>query len=180
MAEPLAAAVHALSRGSDSEHVGVLGGGPMGLMLTALLVGEGRSVTVADRHAERREQASELGARGVAELGRHGLVFEAVGSPETWRAAVSAARPGGVVVLVGGCPYGSSVQLDPHQIHYDELELRGAFHHAPEEVDRALELMTTFDWRALLGETISLSDLRAALAAPSGGRAAKWVVNPRA
>ena len=63
MAEPLAAAVHAVARGSDAGDVGILGGGPMGLMLTALLVAEGRSVTLADPHPERRDQATELGAR---------------------------------------------------------------------------------------------------------------------
>jgi L-iditol 2-dehydrogenase len=180
MAEPLAAAVHAVARGSDATDVGVLGGGPMGLMLTALLSAEGRSVTVADHHPERREQASELGGRGVSELGSHELVFEAVGRPGTWRAAVSAAKPGAVVVLVGGCPLGSLVELDPGPLHYDELELRGAFHHSRAEVDRALEVLSTFDWRTLLGETVALIDLPAALATPTGGHAAKWVVDPHA
>jgi hypothetical protein len=35
-------------------------------------------------------------------------------------------------------------------------------------------------WRTLLGDTISLADLPAALATPTGGRARKWVVDPRA
>ena len=114
MAEPLAAAVHAVARGSDAADVGILGGGPMGLMLTALLVAEGRSVTLADPHPERREQATELGARASRTLDdQHELVFEAVGRPETWRAAAAAAAPGGVVVLVGGCPSGTEVTLRP-------------------------------------------------------------------
>jgi L-iditol 2-dehydrogenase len=179
VAEPLAAAVHALSRGSDADDVGVLGGGPMGLMLCALLTRQGRSVTVADRHGERQQQASELGGRGVFELESHGLVFEAVGRPEAWRAAVQAAQPGGVVVLVGGCPHGTTVDLDPAPLHYDELELRGSFHHSREEVDQALQMLTELDLSDLLGETISLSELSRALAT-TGGRARKWVVDPRA
>jgi len=180
MAEPLAAAVHAVARGSDADDVGVLGGGPMGLMLCALLIRLGRSVTVADRHPERQQQASALGSRGVPELARHDLVFEAVGRPEAWRLAVGAVNPGGVVVLVGGCPHGSTVELDPGPLHYEELELRGSFHHSRAEVDEALRLLAEFDWRVLLGETISLDQLPAALASPSGGRALKWVVDPRA
>lgn len=179
MAEPLAAAIHAVSRGSDAADVGVLGGGPMGLMLSVLLVREGRSVTVADRHPERREQAEMLGARGVAELGRHALVFEAVGHPDAWRAAVEAAAPGGVVVLVGGCPRGMSVELDPGPLHYDELELRGAFHHSVEEVDVALATLVELDLSPLLGDTIPLDALSEALAS-TGGRAVKWIVDPRA
>ena len=178
MAEPLAAAVHAVSRGTDAEDVGVLGGGPMGLMLCALLVREGRRVTLADHHLERREQASAIGARSVSELDPHDLVFEAVGRPEAWQNAAAAARPGGVVVLVGGCPRGRSVEFDPGPLHYDELELRGAFHHSREEVDRALETLTQIDLSPLLGETIALEELPVALA-HSGERAVKWVVDPR-
>jgi L-iditol 2-dehydrogenase len=181
MAEPLAAAVHAVSRGTDADDVGVLGGGPMGLMLCSLLVAEGRSVTVADRHPERREQASELGGRGVEQLGRHELVFEAVGRPEAWREATEAAQPGGVVVLVGGCPGGTEVAFPSGPLHYDELELRGAFHHSPREIDAALDALAEgkVDWRVLRGETIGLEQLPDALSAPSGGRARKWVVDPR-
>ena len=181
MAEPLGAAVHAVSRGTDADDVGVLGGGPMGLMLCSLLVAEGRSVTVADRHAERRKQASELGGRGVEQLEQHELVFEAVGRPEAWREAAAAAREGGVVVLVGGCPSGAEVAFPSGPLHYDELELRGAFHHSPDEIDTALEALArgTVDWRTLRGETIGLEQLPEALSAPSGGRARKWVVDPR-
>ncbi len=181
MAEPLAAALHAVDRGGDAEDVGVLGGGPMGLMLASLLLAEGRVVTVADRHAERRAQALALGAGGRPALGRHELVFEAVGRPDTWRAAVLAAAPGGTVVLVGGCPHGTEATLPPGPIHYDELELRGSFHHAPAEVDRALSGLGTgvLDWESLLGETIALEQLPEALARTGAGPARKCVVDPR-
>ncbi|HEV3055703.1 MAG TPA: zinc-binding dehydrogenase [Solirubrobacteraceae bacterium] len=181
IAEPLAAALHAVSRGSSAGDVGVLGGGPMGLMLTSLLVAEKRAVTVAERHPDRRAQAERLGARTATELGSHELVFEAVGRPETWQAAVRATAPGGVVVFVGGCPFGSDVTLPTAPIHYDELELRGTFHHSAAEVDEALALLADgrFDWGTLAGETITLEQLPAALAAPSDGPARKWVVDPR-
>jgi L-iditol 2-dehydrogenase len=183
MAEPLAAALHALARATDAADVGVLGGGPMGLMLTSLLITQGRSVSLADPHAERRAQAEALGARAGARLEHHHeLVFEAVGRPEAWQAALDAARPGGVVVLVGGCPAGSDVTLPTGPIHYDELELRGAFHHSRDEVDQALATLARGEvsWRALAGETISLEELPQALATPSGGPARKWVVDPTA
>jgi L-iditol 2-dehydrogenase len=181
MAEPLAAAVHAVDRAGESADVGILGGGPMGLMLTALLRAQGRSVELADPHPERRAQAGELGATASPTLTEHELVFEAVGRPETWRAAVAAALPGGMVVLVGGCPRGSEVSLDPGPLHYDELELRGTFHHAPSEVDRALAALAegVVPWELLIGSRISLEELPNALAAPNGGRAVKWVVDPR-
>ena len=182
MAEPLGAALHAVDRGGDGTDVGVLGGGPMGLMLASLLIAQGRNVTVADPHPERRKQARELGARATDRLAeRHELVFEAVGRPETWRAAAAAAAPGGVVVLVGGCPGGTEITLPTGPLHYEELELRGSFHHSRDDIDRALKVLADDDalWRTLLGPTISLEQLPGALATPTGGPAKKWVVDPR-
>jgi L-iditol 2-dehydrogenase len=183
MAEPLAAAVHAVGRAPMREiapDAGVLGGGPMGQMLAALLLAEGRTVTLADRHPERRAQAEALGAATREELAGHDVVFEAVGRPEAWRAAVLACAPGGCAVMVGGCAAGTDASLPTHPLHYDEVDVCGAFHHSPAEVDRALALLAdgTVPWRALAAGPIGLDDLPAALAAPPGGPARKWVVVP--
>jgi L-iditol 2-dehydrogenase len=180
MAEPLAAAVHALARGTNAEDAGVLGGGPMGQMIVRLLVLEGRRVTLADPHGERRAQAEALGATASETLDRHELVFEVVGRPDAWRAAVEAGSPGGTVVLVGGCPSGTDASFPTGPLHYDEIEVRGSFHHSPEEVDRALELLAGggVEWEAFAGATIGLEELAAALADRSRGPACKWVVRP--
>jgi L-iditol 2-dehydrogenase len=183
MAEPLAAAVHALARAparSVAPDVGVLGGGPMGQMLAALLVAEGRTVTLADRHAERRAQAQATGATGTERLADHDVVFEAVGRPDAWREAVQACAPGGCVVFVGGCRSGTDAVLPTRPLHYEELDLRGAFHHSPDEVDRALALLAdgAVDWRALSAGPIGLDELAGALAAGNDGPARKWVVLP--
>jgi L-iditol 2-dehydrogenase len=181
MAEPLAAAVHAVARAGASADAAVLGGGTMGLMLARLLVLEGRDVTLCDRHPLRRAQAEAWGARAVERLGRHDLVMEAVGRPQAWRAAIDAAAPGGTVVLVGGCPSGTDVTLASGPLHYAELDVRGAFHHTPAEVDRALALLAggDVDWRALAGDTVGLDALHGALLRPSAGEARKLVVDPR-
>jgi L-iditol 2-dehydrogenase len=181
MAEPLAAAVHAVARGTDATDVGIVGGGSMGLMLAALLLAQGRAVTVADPHSQRRAQAAELGATTATRLTKHALVFEAVGRPQAWRDAAAAASPGAVVVLVGGCPGGTEVTFDPGPLHYEELELRGTFHHDRDDMDRALAALAggTVPWELLLGQTISLEELPGALAARGDGPAVKWVVDPR-
>jgi L-iditol 2-dehydrogenase len=84
------------------------------------------------------------------------------------------------VVLVGGCPRGTEVSFPPGPIHYDELELRGSFHHSRKGGDDALQALAagTVDWELLRGETISLEQLPAALAAAPDGPARKWVVDP--
>jgi L-iditol 2-dehydrogenase len=183
MAEPLAAALHAVARAPGrraAPDAGVLGGGPMGQMLAALLVAEGRTVTVADRHAERRAQAEAAGAMSAETLADHDVVFEAVGRPDAWRAAVQACAPGGCVVFAGGCRADTDASLPTRPLHYDELDLRGAFHHSPEEVDRALAALAdgTIDWRTLAAGPIGLEDLPQALAAGNAGAARKWVIIP--
>jgi L-iditol 2-dehydrogenase len=183
MAEPLAACVHAVARaaGADAADAAVLGGGTMGLMIARLLVLGGRDVTLCDRHPERRAQAEALGARAVPAFERaHDLVFEAVGRPEAWQTAVARASPGGTVVLVGGCPGGTEVAFPTGALHYEELDVRGAFHHSRAEIDRALDLLAAgaIDWRALAGETIGLDDLAGALRRPAAGEARKLVVDP--
>ncbi|HEV2777664.1 MAG TPA: zinc-binding dehydrogenase [Solirubrobacteraceae bacterium] len=187
IAEPLAAAVHAVARAGMAARAGaraaVLGGGTMGLMLARLLHLQGCDVTLADRHAERRAQAAALGAHPVATLAptAYELVMEAVGRPEAWRAAIDAAQPGATVVLVGGCPAGSEVTLPSGPLHYAELDVRGAFHHTPVEVDHALTLLAEgdVDWRAMIGPPIGLDELAAALLRPNTGEARKLVVDPR-
>ena len=182
MAEPLAAVVHAIDRAPRrdlapaAEHAGV---GSMGQMLAALLVHEGRTVTLADPHPERRDQAEAAGAMPAESVRDCDVVFEAVGRPEAWRAAVDACAPGGTVVFVGGCATGSHAALPTRPLHYDELDLRGAFHHSPAEVDRALALLAegALDWRALAAGPIGLDELAAALA-ERGGPARKWIVVP--
>jgi len=182
MAEPLAACIHAVARAGagGGRHATVLGGGTIGLMLARLLVLEGRDVEVVDPHAERRAQADALGARGTERAERSPLVLEAVGRPQAWRAAVAAAAAGGTVVLVGGCPGGGEVGLPSAALHYDEIEVRGAFHHSPSEVDAALALLAAgdVDWRTFAGDRIGLGDLEAALRDGRGGRARKPVVEP--
>jgi L-iditol 2-dehydrogenase len=65
-------------------------------------------------------------------------------------------------------------------LHYDEVDVRGAFHHTRAEVDEALALLAAgaVDWRALAGDVVGLEELAGALVAPSAGEARKLVVEP--
>jgi L-iditol 2-dehydrogenase len=93
---------------------------------------------------------------------------------------VAAAAPGATVVLVGGCAAGTEAPLPTDPLHYDELDVRGSFHHSAAEVDRALALLDAgdVDWRAFAGPVIGLDGLASALARPTEGPARKVVVEP--
>jgi L-iditol 2-dehydrogenase len=178
MAEPLACAVHTAERYGDGRPlvVVVLGGGVQGTLLTALLTRAGHRVHLADPHPERRERALRFGAAeahepGAAPAGAD-LVLEAVGRPESWAAAVALARPGGEVVFHGGCAPGTVVGLPAGPLHYQELTLRGSYHHTPDSFRAALELLSheTLPVARLLSRPIALHQVPDVLAASRGDK----------
>jgi len=75
--------------------------------------------------------------------GGHGAdrVIEATGSPEVWEQAITLVRKGGTVNLFGGCPAGTSIQIDTGRLHYDALTLLGTFHHTPATIREAVRLL---------------------------------------
>ncbi len=191
MVEPLACAVHGAARCSagEGDAVIVLGGGLQGLAFTALLADRGCRVTLCDPHRLRRKRAMRAGAeralpapRDPAGLeavlagtpGRRGAdaVVEAVGSPEAWRSAVELARPGGEVLLHGGCPPGSEVSLPTEPLHYGELTVRGSYHHTPGAVRQALRLLAgdRLPVDEILGPPIALEDVAETLRAGGAKR----------
>ena len=158
LVEPLACVVQGVedTHLTRSQHVLVIGAGPIGLMFVALAKHLGCDVTVAGRHQARLRAAQKLGASQVIDIGdgrnlaakirkaspmEFDAVIEAVGKPEVWEAAVHLVRKGGAVNFFGGCPNGTSITLDTTLIHYSNLTLLASFHHTPRTIRRALEFI---------------------------------------
>ncbi len=158
--EPLACVVrgvHAV-RPARGETAVILGAGPVGLLFTQLLSHAGVRVIVLGKGKERLALAQKSGAQAVINFadtndpsaalresapGGRGadVAIEAVGQPAAWSQAVAAVRPGGRVLLFGGCPAGTQVSFDTKRIHYDELTILSVFHHTPEAIREALKLI---------------------------------------
>ncbi len=111
--EPLGVALHSVDLGHlrFGGTASVVGCGPIGLLLIAVLKAAGASSVLAiEPLAHRREAASRDGADVVAEPGADlreltgfgvDVAFEAAGTGDGVRLAVESARPGGRVVLAG-------------------------------------------------------------------------------
>jgi L-iditol 2-dehydrogenase len=170
MVEPLACCLHGAERAGiqRGQTVAVLGPGPIGLMLCAAVrdAGAGAVVAVGGRR-ERRELARAFGAEPGNGEGAD-IVIEAVGSVRAWKDAVALGRPGGTVLLFGGLPAGSEAALDAHRLHYEELTVRGSFHHTPRHVRAALAFLASgaYPWERLITHRVGLEGVAALFADP--------------
>ena len=165
LVEPLACCLHGVERAEvrPGDTVAVLGLGPIGLMLCACVKdGGGHAVAVGGR-PERRELAPLFGATPGDGRGAD-VVIEAAGTAEAWRDAIELVRPGGTALFFGG----REVAVDTYRLHYEELTLRGAFHHTPRTVRAALAFLASgaFPWERLITHRVRLADVPRLFADP--------------
>ena len=199
LVEPLACVVHCIDtcKLGDGSEVLVYGAGPMGLLLAASLAIEGHRVVAADPNPHRLDVARTLGARDTVQVARGGgearrlrthsldgdgfdCAIDATGVPAVWQDVVACARPGGLVNLFGGCPPGTRIPLDTALVHYNELTIKGTYHHRPNTVLQALDMLgrKTLDPRPLLSAEVPLEDLEKALRSMMAKEALKVVIRP--
>jgi len=149
LAEPLAVALHAVSRaGSVSgARVFVTGAGPIGCLVVAALRSAGAAeVIVSDLVPEALEIARAVGATTVIRADDSDalpadmdIAIEAAGAPAALDACVRAVRRGGRVVQLGLLPPGQ-VNFPGNVLVTREIELVGAFRFGA-EFDDALALL---------------------------------------
>ena len=99
------------------------------------------------------------------------IVIEAAGTEQAWLDAAALGRPGGTVVLFGGLPRDARPQVDAYRLHYDELTVRGSFHHTPATVRAALAFLASgaYPWERLVTHHVLLEELPALFADPPDG-----------
>ena len=178
MTQPLAVALHALSRVAQApdETVAVIGAGGIGSFLVAgasRRAVEGRVVAV-DIDADRLATASALGANETVDatgrdlsdllLERSGgvgfdIVIEASGAPTAPSAAIAGARRGGRVLLVG--LHGAPQELDLTGTIVREIDIVTTVAHVCDtDIPAALELLAETDVATVTaGSRISLETL---------------------
>jgi L-iditol 2-dehydrogenase len=165
LVEPLACCLHGIERAGAAagQAVAVVGPGPIGLMLCAAAKDAGAHVVAVGGRQERRELAREFGAEPGDGRGAD-VVVEAVGTAESWQHALELVRPGGTVVFFGG----RELAVDTFRLHYEELTLRGAFHHTPRHVRAALAFLASgaFPWERLVTHQVGLEQVAGLFADP--------------
>ena len=197
LAEPFSCAIHAAAvmGAAKGERALIVGAGPMALLLVHALRARGARVGVLGRSKDHLAAAKTAGAEAVfsaldgeqaepvrawAEGRGPDHVFEAVGKPETYLAAVGLVRDGGKVCLFGGCAQGTTVPFDVHRLHYKQITLHGVFHHTPPHFAEAVRLLAAGKVRTdlLVRGEVRLDDLPAFFAANADKSIPKAVVRP--
>ena len=169
MVEPLACCLRGVERAGieAGDAVAILGAGPIGLMLAACVADAGGWPVIVGGREERRALVDEFGAEAGDGRGAD-VVIEAAGSEQAWSDAGELVRPGGTVVLFGGLPRDARPPIDAYRLHYEELTIRGSFHHTPATVRAALGFLASgaYPWERLVTHRVSLEALPALLADP--------------
>jgi L-iditol 2-dehydrogenase len=169
LVEPLACCLHGVERAQvkPGSVVAVLGTGPIGLMLCACVADAGGYPVAVGGRPERHALAASFGAR-PGDARDADVVIEAAGEEQAWRDALDLVRPGGLVLFFGGLEHGVELAVDAYRLHYEELTLRGSFHHAPRHVRAALVFLASdaYPWERLITHEVSLEQVPALLADP--------------
>ncbi len=186
--DPLASVFHGWSRLRDpAGRVLVYGAGALGWLWAGVASRRGLEVSVAGRRPERGALAADFGARYVdanaeSPEGSADIAVDCTGDREVWERLPELVRPGGQVLLFGGCAPGATVTFDAARLHYAEITLAGSFHYAPADATAALAALASgeIDPRGLLSERGTLSDVPRFLDAQARGRGIRYAVEAAA
>jgi len=182
LAQPLAIAMHALSR-ADLDHARdavVVGAGGIGALVIAALADRPLRVVVADLSRERLDAALALGADEVVLVGRDGperpveadVAFETSGSEPGFGLALDSVRRGGQVVVLG-LP-NRPLAVNTRRAVVEEIDLiSSSAHVCREDLPAAVDLLSRREIDStIVADIVPLDDLVARGLAPlAEGRA---------
>ncbi|MBR1943175.1 alcohol dehydrogenase catalytic domain-containing protein [bacterium] len=199
-AEPLANVVHGVDKTNiqPGQTVGVMGLGPIGIMFAKLAKMKGAKVIAAGRNPIKLKKAKEFEcADEIIDLTKYhypekiftafsdenkglDVAVECVGLPEIWEMMLRIVRKGGTVHFFGGCPSGTSVNIDTKRLHYDQIKILSIFHHTPLYFREALRLIyeEKLPVEKLITEVMPLERAEEALIKHMNGNAVKILLKP--
>ena len=196
MAEPVACCLHGIEMCDihPGQHVLVIGGGMIGLLMVQLARLEGAAkVALMEPVEGKRELGKKLGAdlvidprsedagKVLQENGMHQIdaVIECVGRPETIGQAIGLEGKKAVVMMFGLTKPDETVPVRPFEIFQKEIELKSSYIN-PYTQGRALELIDSgrLDVSSMVCESCGLDRLSAILGDPALRAKGKYIIVP--
>ncbi len=185
LCEPLACCLngqHEMGMDATVRSVVIFGAGPIGGLHVLLAKREpGRSVTVVEPQAHRRETAMAFGADACcapddfAASEQFDAAILATGRAELFELALRAVRGGGRVNLFAGFDAGALSSVDPNLIHYKQIRVTGATESRRRDYAEALSLVGggAFDVTRMITHRYRLEEHEQAFKAASQGMGLK-------
>ena len=144
LTEPLSCVLTAINELEvrDTDHVLIIGGGPMGTLAAMTLADRGVAVRVAELNPDRRRILNSWGitcalTEECYAADRYDKIIVAVNVPALVEEAVSKVKDGGKVHVFAGLPSGTKLSVDARDLHYRFVKIMGcsgfalpAFHEA--------------------------------------------------
>ena len=193
LVEPVAVAVHDVRRGevSTGDHVVVIGGGPIGVLIATVAQHSGAQVVVIEVDAGRRAAIAELGFQVLdptttdqvgwindwtAGAGAD-VAFEVSGAAAAVLGSTELVKVRGTVVVVAIHPQPRPINLQ--QVFWRELRLLGARVYERTDFERAIELLDggVIPADTLISSIQPITDTAAAFADLESGRGMKVLID---
>lgn len=180
LAEPLACAIHGIERANIKPHKKVLivGSGPMGLLLGITLKKLECIPTIAEVDEKRLNIAQSCGLytidfkedslkKFLQDQPSYDSIILANDKVDLVSKLVPLVAPGGSFELFGGMPRNARLEIDPYYIHYEEVNIVGAFGFTENEFKKAYEMLCEDPdmYGKLISEIFELKDIHKALQA---------------
>ena len=193
LVEPTAVAVHDVRRGEvrEGDHVVVIGGGPIGVLIATVAREFGGTVAVIELDPNRRAQVAALGfetldprevdqAAWVNEWtdgAGADVVFEVSGAAAAVLAATDLVKVRGTLVVVAIHPTPREINLQ--RVFWREITIRGARVYQRTDFEKAVELLSrgVIPADLLITKIVPLSQTQAAFADLENGQAMKILVD---
>ncbi|NGM11530.1 alcohol dehydrogenase catalytic domain-containing protein [Verrucosispora sp. CWR15] len=195
LVEPVAVAVHDVRRGevASGDHVVVVGGGPIGVLIGTVAKGRGARVLLVEPDPTRRAVAGDIGIEAVdptavdvaalvadrTDGAGADVAFEVSGAAAGVATAVEVLAVRGRLVMVAIHPRPREVDL--HRFFWRELELRGARLYQRDDMAEAIRLIASgaIPARQLISRVEPPEAATAAFTALEGGGVMKVLLDWR-
>ena len=158
----------------------ILGQGPVGLMLTALMHKDGWEVFAVEPLPERQKRSLRYGARAVFPPGNDldanlkeialplgpDAVIAATESEEAINGSLRALRPGGTLILFAHTRMGQELKIDAGQVGMAEKQVIGSYSSSIELNSLTTETLVDqqYPWEELVTHVFPLNEINQALA----------------
>ncbi|MFD2618641.1 zinc-dependent alcohol dehydrogenase family protein [Terrilactibacillus laevilacticus] len=150
MAEPVSCMLHAINQIDIKSHYTalVVGDGFLGQLFIKYLANHGlKKVDVSNRNPKKINLLKKIGATTVLNPEetehneKYDIVIECVGVTKTQERAIASAKRGGQVLMFGvGAPE-NIIQINPYEIFFSELTIKGAFIN-PHSMNEAIHVLS--------------------------------------